>query len=394
MTGIATIAIEYRPGEFRAAAIDADGQVLEFRVERIHARSLVGGVYLGRVRAVRPEIGAAFIDIGLGDDAFLNLHRSKSKTDTPIDSLGTDIVEGAAILVQIDRDPTPGKSARLTLKTNVSELPTDTTCPQILAEPSSLPVRALGDWVTAGTEKIIVDDVRAAQEVHSALSGDNGPEIENINTMSAFEAAGIDEVFEDQLSPVVQLPGGGLLIIERTNAMTTIDVNVGQGIESNAAQLILNTNIEAAEHIARALRLRNIGGLIAVDFLKMSSKNDNEQVVATLREALSDDPAQAQTSGMSGFGVVEIARRQVSASIPETFLHAEYTLTSATLALNALNDIRKRRGTSATITSSRDVIAELKGALKPAKTELEAELGFVVQLETSPNIAANTYSVT
>ena len=77
MTDAATIAIEYRPGEWRAAAIDADGKVVEFRVERAQGQSLVGGVYMGRVRAVRSEINAAFVDIGQSQDAFLNLRRGK-----------------------------------------------------------------------------------------------------------------------------------------------------------------------------------------------------------------------------------------------------------------------------------------------------------------------------
>ncbi len=134
--------------------------------------------------------------------------------------------------------------------------------------------------------------------------------------------------------------------------------------------------MEAVEAIARALRLRNIGGLIAVDFLKMSAKSDNEKIVSALREALADDPAQADTSKMSGFGIVEIARRQISASIPETFMQTQLMPSPFTQALEALNDIRKRRGTSATITGSHDVIAALKGPLKDAKKALESELGF------------------
>ncbi len=101
MTSIRTIAIEYRPGEVRAAAIDAKGDVIEFRVERTHDRSLVGGIYLGRVLAVRDEVGAAFVDIGVERDAFLNLHRIKKNGDRRQDSLGTEIVEGAAILVRV-----------------------------------------------------------------------------------------------------------------------------------------------------------------------------------------------------------------------------------------------------------------------------------------------------
>lgn len=391
MNDVSSIAIEYRPGEYRAAAIDTAGRVMEFRVERMHDQSLVGGIYLGRVSAVRNEIGAAFVDLGRGDDAFLNLHSFRK--NTPVDIRGTVIIEGAAILVQVDRDPTPGKGARLTLKTDIVDLPESTPCPSVIAAAPSLPVRALHDWLTPETRQVIVDDARTVADIRVLTAEHDNVEIVHATKDSAFATAGIDEIFDDQLSPVVKLPGGGSLIIERTSAMTTIDVNVGQGMDGTASRAALQTNLEAATAIADTLRLRNIGGLMAVDFLKMDAKADNEQVVAALRGALSNDPAQVQTSGMSAFGVIEIARRQVSASITATFLQTQLVPSPTTLALDALHDVRKRRGTSATITAALDVIAQLKGPLKNVKTELEAELGFVIQLDASPDQANDTYRV-
>lgn len=384
MASVKTIAIEYRPGEVRAAAIDANGDVIEFRVERTHDRSLVGGIYLGRVLAVREEIGAAFVDIGVERDAFLNLHRIKKKDDRRQDGHGTEIVEGAAILVRVDRDAQSDKGARLTTKVDPLDIPNDIKCPSILFEPPNLSVRAVNDWLGPDTERVIVDDARLAADVRALIQGDI-PEIVVLHTEQAFDEMGIADVFDAQLSPVVHLPNGGMIIIERTSAMTTIDVNVGQGMEGNAERAALQTNREAVHAIARALRLRNIGGLIAVDFLKMSSKADNEEIVSALREALADDPAQADTSKMSGFGVIEIARRQISASIHEVFLQTKLMPSPATLGLEALNKIRKQRGTSATITGSQDVIAALKGPLNDVKVALESELGFMIQLETSPD---------
>ena len=396
MTNVSTIVIAYRPGEYRAAAIDADGNVLDFRVERGHTRSLVGGIFLGRVRAVRPEINAAFVDIGHPQDAFLNIRR---KDGGPArDGLGVEIVEGAAILVQVNRDATPDKGARLTLHTTaeIGGRAADAPCPSCLVAAPALPVRVICDWQSSDTRQIVVDDSRSLAQVRTTLADqkeDDQPEIEHVQGMTAFDATGIAEFFEDQLSPVVRLPGGGSIIIERTSAMTTIDVNVGQGHEENAARLAMSTNIEAAVAIATALRLRGIGGLIAVDFLKMTARADNEKIVQALRDALADDPAKSHTTAMSAFGIVEIARQLQSASLIELYSQSESVPTPTTLALNALYDIRKRRGTSATIMAPRQVIAELNGPLKPAKTELEAELGFVIQLETSPDAADDMYRV-
>lgn len=397
MTDVAIIAIEYRPGEWRAAAINADGRVIEFRVERAQIQSLVGGVYMGRVRAVRSEINAAFVDIGQPQDAFLNLRRGK-RGEPAIDGLGVEIVEGAAILVQVNRDATPDKGARLTLHTSaeIDEPTSGAPCPTCLVNPPALPVRVLRDWHTSGTRQIVVDDSRTLTEVRTVWSNkkeEDQPEIELTQGMTAFEATGIAEFFENQLSPAVRLPGGGTIIIEHTSAMTTVDVNVGQGQEANAARLAMSTNIEAAIATAEALRLRGIGGLIAIDFLKMTARADNEKIVSTLRDALANDPVKSHTSAMSAFGIIEIARQQKSDSLSATYLQTHSALSPTTLALNALYDISKRRGTSATITAPREVIAQLKGALKTAKTEIEAELGFVILLETSPDPAYTTYSV-
>ena len=397
MTNVASIAIEYRPGEWRAAAIDVDGRVIEFRVERTQGQSLVGGVYIGRVRAVRSEINAAFVDIGQPQDAFLNLRRGK-RGEPALDGLGVEIIEGAAILAQVNRDATLDKGARLTLHTTaeIGERAKGAPCPSCLIDPPALPVRVIRDWQTADTRQIVVDDSKTLSEVRAALveqKQDDQPEIELAQGMTAFESTGIAEFFEDQLSPVVRLPGGGSIIIEHTSAMTTIDVNVGQGQEANAARLAMSTNIEAVTATAAALRLRGIGGLIAIDFLKMTARTDNEKIVQALRDALVDDPVKSHTTGMSVFGIVEIARQQTSDSLGATYLQTRKTPTPTTLALNALYDVRKRRGTSATITAPRDVIAQLKGPLKTVMTEIKAELGFVIQLETSPDAADTTYSV-
>lgn len=402
MTGIATIAVEHRPGEYRAAAVDAAGQVLEFRVERTHVRSQVGAVFLGRARAVRPEIGAAFVDIGQDQDAFLNIPKTKNDSGKAEDSLGTEIVEGAAILVQVNRDSAAGKGARLTLniRPSIDNVPVvHTSCPTCVLPPPGLPIRVIQEWVSPTTNRILLDDVRVMTDVRgqlsSFLSGDQ-PQIEIgiAHDGAAFECLGIDDVFEQQLDPCIRLPGGGSVIIEHTSAMTTIDVNVGQGQEGTAERLTVQTNIEAVNTIAEALRLRGVGGLIAIDFLKMKSKKDNDKIVQAFRTALSNDPANPQMTGMSAFGIVEVARRRSSGALSEVYLKSLSVPSPETVALNALFDISRRRGTSATITASREVIAELNGPLKPAKTELEADLGFAIQLNASPDGADGTYSLT
>lgn len=397
MSAVATIAIEYRPGEDRAAALDTTGNPIEFRVEHHHMRSMVGGIFLGRVRSVRPEIGAAFIDIGMTEHGFLNIKSSKGKRQIACDIRGAEIKEGAAVVVQVDRDPEAGKGARLTLNVNQPDrgaVNKDAACPSCIIDPPSLPARVLRDWVTPETGRIIVDHDRVLGLVQQQLnSADVECTAEIVRDTTAFEHLEIDDIFDDQHSPVIKLPGGGSIIVEHTSAMTTVDVNVGEGQEANASRLALQTNLEAATEIAAALRRRGIGGLIAIDFLKMNKRAENENVVSALRHALADDPANPQTTGMSAFGIVEVARQRQYSSLFDVQYTKKSVPTATTRAIDALHQVRVRRGTSAKITASREIIAELNGPLKTAKTDVEAELGFAIQLETVPEATDEGYSV-
>ena len=113
MSVVHRIAIETRPGETRVALIDQENTPIQFLIERDHERSLVGGIYLGRVAAVRKSIGAAFIDIGAGIDGFLNIKEGAK------DACGTAINEGAAILVQVNRDAEALKGPSLTTQIDI-----------------------------------------------------------------------------------------------------------------------------------------------------------------------------------------------------------------------------------------------------------------------------------
>lgn len=456
MSGASRIVIETRPGEIRAAVLDGTNNPIAFRIERETSQSLVGGIYLGRVLAVRPEIGAAFVDLGLGTDGFLNLKGG----DT--DACGTRIEEGAAILVQLTRDAEPGKGpalaahidfvgaalvltpgkpglglsgriedeetrvrlkslftnhdfsdAGLVVRTDAADLPDagisdeyvrlqarwgelrdamgNVTAPACLIDPPGLSERLVSQYAGPGLSRILVDDgdmlTRLKTHIDNTL-GDAAPAPEITNGgEAAFKAAEIEDAFEAALSDHVPLKGGGSLIITETPAMTTVDVNAGRAAAGNPERLALETNLEAAKALARELMLRGIGGLIAVDFLKMREEQNKKRVLGALNAAFRSDPDGPRTGTFSRFGIVDIVRRRNGASLSEMMMDRRSRQTPETAALGILDKIRRRGGTGSVLKCSPDVRARIEGPLANIRKNLEHRLGFVIRLEEVPGAA-------
>jgi ribonuclease E len=117
----------------------------------------------------------------------------------------------------------------------------------------------------------------------------------------------------------VWLPSGGSLIIERTEALTVIDVNTGRNVGSSSLEeTVYRNNLEAAEEIARQLRLRDIGGIIVIDFIDMEIKPNREDVMRTFRAALARDKTRTQAFEISELGLVEMTRKRISEGLVES----------------------------------------------------------------------------
>ena len=131
--------------------------------------------------------------------------------------------------------------------------------------------------------------------------------------MPVFERFHVHEQLHKALDRKVWLPSGGSLIIERTEALTVIDVNTGKNVgTSNLEETVYRNNLEAAEEIARQLRLRDIGGIIVIDFIDMEIRENRDKVAASLRSALSRDKTRTQVFDISELGLVEMTRKRVS----------------------------------------------------------------------------------
>jgi ribonuclease E len=138
--------------------------------------------------------------------------------------------------------------------------------------------------------------------------------------LPAFEAYRIVEQIHKALDRKVWLPSGGYLIIERTEAMTIVDVNTGKSVgKTNLEATVVNTNLEAAREVARQLRLRDIGGIIVIDFIDMLLEKNKKQVEDTMRDALAIDKTRSQVFEIGPLGLMQVTRKRVSSGLVESF---------------------------------------------------------------------------
>jgi len=146
------------------------------------------------------------------------------------------------------------------------------------------------------------------------------PQNENL---PLFERQHIHEQLRKALDRKVWLPSGGSLIIEHTEALTVIDVNTGKNVgKSSLEETVFRNNLEAAEEVAQQLRLRDIGGIIVIDFVDMEVRANREAVATTLRDALSRDKTRNQVFDISELGLVEMTRKRIGEGLLEAFTTA------------------------------------------------------------------------
>jgi ribonuclease E len=182
--------------------------------------------------------------------------------------------------------------------------------------------RILRDHMGPDLARVVVDDPAAVSRVGSFLGAEHGNVLVEAHDESTelLEHYKINSAIRDALKPRVDLPSGGYVIIEPTEALTVIDVNSGSFTRSaNARETVLWTNVEAAIEIARQLKLRNIGGVIIIDFIDMDSRRDQLQLLEHFITATRDDSARPQIAQLTELGLVELTRKRQGQNIYELF---------------------------------------------------------------------------
>ena len=272
-----------------------------------------------------------------------------------------------------------------------------------------LRLRALRDLMTVDVDRVLVDQpaaFREMQEFARTFMPEALPRIELYDEVRpVFELHHVEEEIQKSLDRKVALKSGGYLIIDQTEAMTTVDVNTGAFVgHRNLEETIFRTNLEASVAIARQLRLRNLGGIIIIDFIDMAEAEHRRQVLQSLERALSGDHAKTSISSVSPLGLVEMTRKRTRESL-EHLLCAPcptcegrgFVKTAETVSHEIFREIlrqsRQFEFEQLMVLAHQDVIERLLDEESAALAELELVTGKPVRLQTESLYSVDQYDV-
>src|SRR5690606_2094747 len=260
-----------------------------------------------------------------------------------------------------------------------------------------LPVRTLRDFLDSDVEQVRVDS-RAAWEEMRKFTEMFIPEMTSriehyTGDRPIFDFYNVEEEIRRALERKVPLKSGGYLIIDQTEAMTTIDINTGAFVGyRNLEETILKTNLEAAQAIARQLRLRNLGGIIIIDFIDMTDNEHKKMVLAALEKALEKDHAKTQVTELSQLGLVEMTRKRTRESLEHILCQPCPTCsgrgsvrTPETVCYDIFREImretRQFNAQELLVLASQDVIDMLLDEESTSLAELEEQIGVPIRLQ-------------
>jgi len=268
----------------------------------------------------------------------------------------------------------------------------------LIHEDLSLPMRVLRDMVTGDVERVLVDsesDYEAMQNFGNTYLPDANLTIELYKRRRPiFDLHGIEDEIHRSLDRSIPLKSGGYLIFDQTEAMTTIDVNTGGYVgHRNLEETIYRTNLEAAVAIARQLRLRNLGGIIIIDFIDMEEIDHRENVLHALEQALARDHARHQITPVSPLGLVEMTRKRTRESLQHVLCEdcsacagRGFVMTAETACFEIFREIirqsRQFEFDEVMVLANQDVIELLLDEQARSLAELEEQTGKSIRLQT------------
>ena len=470
------ILISSDPWENRVAILE-DHVLAELYIER--EEKVIGSIYKGKVQNVLPGMGASFVDIGLGRNAFLYVDDINK---TPLNIGDVEITQGRSgwtisekvnrgddVLVQIVKEPRGLKGARIS--TNISLpgrylilMPTgkysgvsrkiDTAeernrlkavmkrirpegmatvvrtaaagvseaeliadlgvlirmwhgilemykrapSPSLLHKDMNLVYKAARDFVSADVDKVLIDNEDEYRKVQSFLQLLGPQYLDRVSYypggQSLFADYKIEEELQRLMKPKINLPSGGSIVIETTEALTVIDVNSGKFTGGkNLEDTIVKTNIEAAAEIARQVRLRDIGGIIVCDFIDMSSEGARNKVIATLEEGLRRDRTRATIQSFSNLGLLEFTRKRVGKDLGSQLRGScpdcgglGTVLSAQSVAIETLRKLRGQppNGKMLLVETSPGVAAQLEFWYEDDTQQLGKDLGANIHVRIDP----------
>ncbi|MBR0674489.1 Rne/Rng family ribonuclease, partial [Neoroseomonas soli] len=285
----------------------------------------------------------------------------------------------------------------LRLWDNIRERTLASTAPALIYEEADLIKRSIRDVFGRDIEEVTVEGERAyseAREFMRMLMPANAGKVRmHREAVPLFARHNVDQQLDAMHSPVVQLRSGGYLVINQAEALVAIDVNSGRATrDRHIEDTALRTNLEAADEIARQLRLRDLAGLIVIDFIDMESSKHDGMVERRLKEALKQDRARIQVGRISHFGLLEMSRQRLRPSIAEqTFVacpHCQGRGIVRSVESSALQVLRaieeegaKRRASEIMVHVAAPVALWLLNRKREKLAEIEARFGMAVMFE-------------
>ena len=475
------ILISSDPWENRVAILE-DEKLVEFYVER--EEKIIGSIYKGKVQNVLPGMGASFVDIGLGRNAFLYVDDINKQ---PLNIGDVEVTQGRSgftinekvsrgddVLVQVVKEPRGLKGARVS--TNISlpgrylilmptgkysgvsrkidsatererlrkivqrirpegmatvvrtaaagvsdaELIADlgvllrmwhgiveqynrAPSPSLLHKDMNLIFKAARDFITVDVGRVLVDDSGETEKIRDFMRLLGPQYLERIETYSGGKKLFVDFHVDDDIArimrPKVNLPSGGSLVIESTEAFTVIDVNSGKFTGGkNLEDTILKTNLEAAAEIARQVRLRDIGGIIVCDFIDMRRESSRNQVIEMLEKGLRRDRTRSTIQSFSALGLLEFTRKRVGKDLAQQLRSTcpacngiGSVMSPETVTIDAFRKLREHRHTAAgangksiSVISPPMVAAQMEYWYEDELASLADELGAKIDVRVDP----------
>ncbi len=198
--------------------------------------------------------------------------------------------------------------------------------PAMLYREPEMAVRVIREEFNKDYRGIVIDDRALYEDVKSYVESITPALADRVmyydrdkEALSLFERHHVTDQLRKAVDPKVWLPSGGSLIIEQTEALTVIDVNTGKNVGSSSLEeTVYKNNLEAAREVARQLRLRDVGGIIVIDFVDMEKKGNRDEVVRVFREALAQDKTRTQVFEISELGLVEMTRKRIGEGLVES----------------------------------------------------------------------------
>jgi len=291
----------------------------------------------------------------------------------------------------------------------------ETPAPAMVFQEADLSVRVVRDIFSADFERAVVDDPQQHHRLVSFFTRTAPELVERVELWEGpeplFEAYGVEEVIDGVMSRRVDLPSGGYLMIDYAEALTVIDVNsgsfIGRGKGARLEDTITRTNLEAADEVVNQLRLRDIGGIIVIDFIDMARSRNRDAVMKTLRKALDEDRTKTFTAEISKLGLVEMTRQNVTEGVREIMSRpcpvcdGEGVIRSEeTIAIEFERRLREVAGESPAdvqallVQINPRVTAQFTGQNSRALHALEAQTGLFFHFEGSEGLALDHFAIT